>query len=139
MKDLAIHLRCLQLYAHNAHNTVARIVFMQDHEFLAEIYSAAEGNYDDVIERIIGLHGSEALDLKEVQIAAVQKLSTYPSQVKENSVFFQVILQMEKHTCELVEQLVRNNMVSVGTEQMIGDIADKSEIRQYKLQQRIKK
>jgi DNA-binding ferritin-like protein len=139
MKELAITLRCLQLYAHNAHNLVARIVFMQDHEMLGEIYTAAEGDYDSVIERIIGLYGSEQVNLVEIQHMACQKMATLPSVVKENSMYFQAILQLESDICTKVNELVRGQKVTVGTEQMIGDIADRSEVRQYKLKQRIKK
>lgn len=139
MKDLVVHLRCLQLYAHNAHNLVGRVVFFQDHEFLSEIYTTAEADYDSVIERIIGTYGPDAIDLNEIQIAAVQKLNSYPSEMKENSGYLQTILEMEKATCQMVENLIRNSQVSVGTEQLLGNIADKSETRIYKLQQRLRK
>lgn len=139
MKEIVIILRCLQLFAHNAHNTVARVIFFQDHEFLNEVYTAAETDYDSVIERIIGLFGSESINLNEIQVMAVQKLNKLPTQVKENSTLMQIILELEKELCMHIEQIVRQNGITVGTEQMLGDIADKSEVRQYKLNQRIKK
>lgn len=138
MKEIAISLRCLQLYAHNAHNLVSRMVFFQDHEFLGEVYSAAESNYDSVIERIIGL-GQEELDLSQLQVLACTKMTKLPMQVSENLTFMQVILQLEKEISGLIEQKVKSGSCSVGTEQLLGDIADKSEVRQYKLKQRIKK
>ena len=41
MLELAVIVRSLQFYAHHAHHICARMVFMQDHEFLAEIYTKA--------------------------------------------------------------------------------------------------
>ena len=70
MKELAILLRCLQLFSHNAHNLVEKSLFFQDHAFLGELYSTYEDAYDGVIERIIGLTDSNAINLVEVQIAA---------------------------------------------------------------------
>lgn len=139
MKEIAILLRCLQLYSHNAHHLVARSVFFQDHEFLGSLYLVAEEDYDSVIERIIGLFGSDGLDLPNIQLMACQKMASLPSLVKENAAYMQVILQLEKELCVHIEELVRSGQTTVGTEQMLGDVADKSEIRQYKLKQRTQK
>ena len=77
MKDLAIHLRYLQLVAHNAHNEVAGPTFFANHEFLGELYPAYETAYDAVVERIIGL--GKPVDLCQVQVDAAAKLPKMPS------------------------------------------------------------
>jgi DNA-binding ferritin-like protein len=64
MKDLAVHLRAMQIYAHTAHNLCARVPFFQDHAFFADTYSALEDDYDSVIERIIGTKGEQATGLE---------------------------------------------------------------------------
>ena len=137
MKDLAIHLRMMQLFAHNQHNLCSRIVFMQDHEFFGDLYSTYEGSYDDIIERIIGLYGDEQLDLNAIQTSAVQKLSSAPSKFSSNSESLSQILSMEKHLCELITEL--SPKLTIGTQNLVADMADKSEVRQYKIKQRIKK
>lgn len=137
MKDLAILFRCAQLFAHNAHNLCARIVFFQDHEFLGDLYSKYESEYDSVIERIIGLQGSDQLDLVAIQIAAVDRLKSYPQKAPENAKYFEMILAMEKEICERVKMLIPTS--TEGTKQLIGEMANQSEIRQYKIKQRISK
>lgn len=134
MKELAIILKALNIFAHNSHNLVSRVVFNQDHEFLAEIYEAADTNYDDVVERMIGLGMTP--DLNEINMLACQKAVSIPLG-QDNFSKLQACLELEKATCQIIEQLVRTNQVTVGTEQMIGNIADKSEVRQYKLKQRM--
>jgi len=137
MKEVSILLKLLNIYAHNCHNKVARIVFMQDHEFLGEIYKEVDSMYDDVIERMIGL--DQEVNLNEIHIMAVQALQQFPSEYKENAECFKAILNIEQEICSIIEQLVRNKQVSVGTEQLLGDICNKLEGHAYKIKQRIKK
>lgn len=136
MNELAIQLRLMQLYTHNCHNLVARMVFMQDHEMLGDLYSKYEEIYDGIIERMIGL--GLPVNLNQVQILAVQQLQQLPNEVKENKQCFQLILQMEKQLCAKIESLIQQVKLSEGTRQMLGNICDESESRQYKLGQRVK-
>lgn len=139
MYDLLVCLRALQLMSHHFHNLAARVVFFQDHEFFAEVYGAAETGYDAVIERIIGLQGEGQLNLQQLMSNVSKKLEGVPSVgVKENKVFYQYILKEEMYICQKVKELIASGAVTPGTEQMLGDLADKSEIRQFKIKQRIK-
>lgn len=138
MKELAVYLKTLNIYAHAAHNLASRIVFNQDHEMLAEIYEAADSAYDGVIERIIGLSDLSEEELKNINLAAAQN-NYQLSQGKDNADKLKVCLELEKEICSKIEELVKSGSVTVGTEQMIGNIADLSEVRQYKLKQRLKK
>ena len=140
MKELAILLRSLNLYAHSAHNLCGRIPFFQDHEFFNEIYSAADTNYDSVIERMIGLSGEDSVPSLPEQLEAIyQILSQLPEKgVKENAIFFQVILEKQKMVCSKIEELCKSGLPQ-GTIQMLGNIADQSEQFQYKISQRLKK
>lgn len=138
MKELVILLRSLNLYAHSAHNLCGRVPFFQDHEFFNEIYSAADVNYDSVIERMIGLSGEESVPSLPEQLEAIhQILSQLPEKgVKENAIFFQVILEKQKMVCAKIEELCKSGLPQ-GTIQMLGNIADQSEQFQYKIKQRL--
>lgn len=139
MINLLVHLRAMQLFSHHAHNLVSRAVFFQDHDFFGEVYPQLESDYDSVIERIIGLQGEGQLALQPLLQAVVAKIANAPSVgVKENKVFFQYLLQQEQELCKLVEELAKVPGTSQGVIQTIGTIAEKSEIRQYKIKQRIK-
>lgn len=140
MYDLLVALRAHQLLAHNYHHLCARVPFHQDHEFFGSVYTAADSDYDDVAERIVGLEGEAKLNLQPLMAAVVAKIGQSPSVgVKENSVFYEVLLKGEMDICAKVKILIDNKLVSRGTEQLIGDIANKSEVRQYKMKQRLKR
>jgi DNA-binding ferritin-like protein len=138
MLELAIKLRALQLFGHHAHHIVARIVFFQDHDILSEIYTKAEADYDDVIERFIGLKGAEALDETKVLIAAVNKVQKMPLKIaKENKELLQSVLKLIEEINTDIEKLCKEPGLTQGTIQMVGNIADKNEVLVYKLKQRL--
>lgn len=138
MKELAILLRKMQLTAHNAHNMVSGELFMQDHDYLGELYPIYETEYDSIIERIIGLYGRDSLDLNAITMSAVQKLMQYP--VKASNIqHFEVLLHCEKELCDHVEKLCKVPGITQGSLNLLAQLADNSEQRQYKLKNRVQK
>ena len=137
MKDLATHLRYLQLQAHNAHNQVTGEAFFADHEYLGELYQAYEEAYDAVVERIIG--SGQEIDLVSIQKDAAAKLAK-PVGVDD---MFIIFLQGETVLCRKIEALCELPLIggakrnlSQGTLNLLAGIADASEVRQYKIGQR---
>lgn len=138
MLQIAIQLRAMQLFTHSAHHLCARTVFHQDHEFFSEVYQAVEDDYDTVIERIIGLTGEASVDLNVIMTNVSEKLKSCPSVgVKENKVFYQKLLEQEKQLCQMVEVTCKTPGTSQGVIQSLGTIAEKSEVRQYKINRRV--
>jgi len=138
MRDILVHLRTMQMFAQTAHHLVARGPFHSDHAFFGDAYEAAADAYDSVAERIIGLMGEEALKPQTILLEVNEKLKMAPSTgVKENKLFYQFQLMMEQELCKKISMAIAAG-VSPGTEQMLGDLCDKSEVRQYKIKQRIK-
>lgn len=117
--NIASLLRYMQLLSHIGHNILGGATFFQDHAFLSELYSAYEGHYDDIVERMIGLD-------EEIDLVTVQK---YESCYKE-------LLDFEEELCRMIEELAKGS--SQGTIDLIGAIGSSSEVRQYKLKQRLK-
>jgi DNA-binding ferritin-like protein len=139
MKEILIQLRTMQMFAHSAHHLVARTPFHSDHEFFSEVYSSIENDFDSVAERIIGLLGEESMELNSIIIGVANKLKNCPSiGVKENSIFYIHQLKYEDELCQLVSSILSAG-VTPGTEQLLGDICNKSEARKYKIKQRLKK
>lgn len=132
MKNLAIYLRALQLYSHNAHNLAKGKTFFEDHEFFGELYPAYESAYDMVVERIIGELGD--CDLNEVTKKACDII--YSKKFTDNDAALKFILTTEKELCAEIEAI--NDAESLGTQNMIQGIADESLIRQYKISRRLK-
>jgi len=140
MREILKQLRLIQLFAHGAHNFCGRTPFHSDHEFFGEVYSTVEGDYDSVIERIIGLLGEEAVQYQSLHSEVAQRLQQLPSVgVKENSTFYQVLLQLDNELCSKISEVIKGGSVSPGTEQTLGAICESAEIRDYKIKQRIKK
>jgi DNA-binding ferritin-like protein len=138
MKPLLIHLRAMNLFSHSCHNLVDGIAFHEDHAFFASSYEAADDEYDSVAERTIGIKGEAELSLAPIAAGAAIKLKGAPSVgVKENSLFYQHLLQMEQELCMLIQAEIQLG-ASEGTRQMLGNICDASEMRQYKIKQRLK-
>lgn len=132
MHNTAIILRALQLYAHNAHNLAKGKTFLQDHEYLGELYSAYEGEYDSLVERMIGI--GEEPDLNEITKEAADAATA--NEFKDNDNAFSVLLVTEKELCSSIEKDMTD--ASNGTQNLLQTIADNSEMRQYKLKRRLK-
>lgn len=138
MLELICTLRASHLFLHHAHLLAKGSLFPQDHAFLGDLYNELESEFDSIAERLIGLGGEEQLSLPIVMAKVSEKLKSCPSVgVGENKVFFQKQMEFEKSICAQVEDLVTSG-ISQGTVQVLGDVANRSEMRQYKIGRRIK-
>lgn len=138
MKELMILLRAMQMYTQNAHHLVKGMCFSQDHAFFGDTYEQLGNDFDDVSERIVGLYGEDPLNLQAIMKSVCDKLVDAPTAgTTENKIFFQHQLLLEDKLCDLVKMIVGAGC-SHGTEQLITEICNKSEIRKYKIKQRLK-
>ena len=133
MDKIALVLKYLNLYAHQAHNLIKGSTFFQDHEFLGELYAAYDVEYDQVVERSIGL--KKPVNIKKVNGLAAQQLPDDKTLVMPKC--FEDMLASEIYLCKIIEQIAPQS--SQGTMNMLAQIADNSEVRQYKIQQRLSK
>jgi DNA-binding ferritin-like protein len=137
MKELLYLLRGMYFFAHGAHHLVKGTPFHSDHNFFGEVYGEIEGDFDDVAERIIGLYGEETLKLDVVLGSAASKISDAPSVgVPDNKIFYEYQERLESRLRNLIKQIIEAG-VSPGVEQLIGEIANKSEMRSYKIKRRL--
>lgn len=124
---IALAFRVMQLYAHNAHNECKGKTFFQDHAFLSDLYGAYTEIYDSLVERMLGRE--IPIDLTELQDAAGDL-------VPDKDDYFPVLLGMEREAIRLCEEHIRGE-TSQGTINLLAGIADSSEVRVYKLRQRL--
>lgn len=127
---LAKLLRAGQVYAHHAHNVCQGPQFFADHAFLGEVYAGYEGDYDDVIERQIGLTG-EAPDTFQILRDALDLVENLGDQ------YFESILMIDRSICSFCKEYCNSPGVSEGTKQLVGEICNKAEMRGYKIGQRL--
>jgi DNA-binding ferritin-like protein len=139
MQNLAAIYRFLQLFAHAGHNLTSGCTFNQDHAFFAKLYPAYEEAFDLLVERLIGtdklssVKDRLAIDAKAASILA--KTDCEELQCPED--WFEIVLEMEQAACEKIETLLEQKF-SQGTINLLAQLADDSEMRQYKLKQRLK-
>jgi DNA-binding ferritin-like protein len=112
-------------------------VFKQDHEMLGDIYEKADGHYDSIIERLIGL--GRTPNIPTINLQAAQKLQQLVLSYKENAECFSAILNLNKQILQNIEMLAKSPGISQGTLQLIGGHADEIEKENYFLGQRLKK
>ena len=144
MEKIATLLRFMQLYSHAAHNLIGGETFFQDHEFFGELYPAYEADYDSVVERMIGLDMKP--DVTKINSQAVGLLDK--NGITNTKAVIEILMKAEKMLCMAVEKEITPNpmshphggkdLLSQGTVQLIGEICNKSEMRQYKMKQRSK-
>ena len=135
MDVLATTLRAAQLYAHAAHHGISGPTFLSDHEFLGEVYSALEDAFDKVVERSIAL--DEPMDLAKINVDAASDASRFADPLTfSTAAVLAVVLAYERRICEEVDLV--NAGATIGTQNLLAQIADDSEMRQYKISRRLK-
>lgn len=143
MKKLAIVLRFGHLYAHMAHNLCSGSNFFADHEFLGDLYLQYEKDFDAVVERMIGAKNKP--DIIELNKEAIKLLASAPFVSATEA--FNVLMTIEKKICKIVEEICwpqpmthphgGPDPATQGEIQLLGNICDLSEVRQYKIKQRL--
>ena len=132
MHSIAIHLRAMQFFAHAAHHNVSGNSFFGDHKFFGTTYETLTEQYDSVVERMLGLNipvGQHKL------VDEANKI--YQNTMIETADDFEILLALEKELCDMIETTIKAGTQTQGTTNLLSNIADSSETRQYKLTRRL--
>jgi len=134
MKDnlfsLVTLLRALNIHYQVSHHNTKGVTFFGDHEFLGGAYEEVVGDYDSLAERFVCEFGDE--DISKL----IDGISTYNKYVNKNNIFKSFSL-FEKEVQDQIEKIAKEK-ISQGLYNLLGSIAEKSESRYYKIEQRIK-
>ena len=133
MQELASLYRSAQFYAHNSHNFSSGLSSLADHKFFKEAYEAYTDAYDDLIERMIGL--GIKFDILAITKSAAESVSSH-GEYNNDEECFKWLLELEKIICVIIKKEVE--FATDGTQNLLQGLADESEKRQYKIQQRLK-
>jgi DNA-binding ferritin-like protein len=134
MDLLATYFRFLQLYTHACHNFVYGPAFLSYHDFFGELYPIYETAYDQIIERMIGK--KELCDVDEITKVAADMFIKENVAMQTPMQMFECVLHHEEMLCKLIYDIYP--AASIGTQQLIGEMANQAEIRKYKLNQLLK-
>lgn len=132
MQPLATLFREAQFFAHAAHNLVSGPQFFADHDFLGGLYETYEAAYDTLVERSIGL--GKPIDPLSVTLKAAEKAD---ERTVSNKTIFSELLQLEEAIRDEIDSQLSFD-VSHGVSNLLEGMADESEARTYKIQQRAK-
>ena len=135
MKKLATKLREAQVFAHAAHNVVHGPSFFADHEFLKDAYKAYTKAYDMTIEDMIGL-GDEVNPIQVTANAADEANTRYNILRMDAYDMFSELLTLEREICDTITETIKDG-VTHGTSNLLQGFATDSQVRQYKIKQRI--
>lgn len=135
--DLSVCFRGLYLYGVHSHQLVSKSTFSQDHEFLAEIYEFAEASYDRLVERHIGTVNTSGVDFISLTNKSIEKVKSLKQTVSENKEYFEEILRFSTYILQELNKVAKSPSISVGTQNMIADIADQLEVLRYKIKRRV--
>jgi DNA-binding ferritin-like protein len=138
MLKLAILFRAMQLFAHSAHNLCHGSTFHEDHSFFGDVYGKAEGYYDSIIERLIGLGYESHLDLSQIIKEVSTSLEMAPSVGASNNDYYSFLLTQCEDACEYCNEFCKSGQLTEGTKQLLGGIADELEVLKYKILRRLK-
>ena len=134
LKTLAAQYGVAKLLAHAYHHRTSGPSFFADHEFLGELYVAYDTAFDALCERAIGL--GECEDSTEV---FKEVCEDFQECVDEQGYFtgspFAHLLDIELAFQLSIKEL--SPAASLGTQNLLAQLADDSEARCYKLSQRI--
>jgi DNA-binding ferritin-like protein len=128
MTDLLALFIALRDFSHIAHLSVTGEAFFSDHEFFGEYYQALDTAYDSVAERAIWLETKP--DLFTVHANANKLLAT----MKDRRDWFVCLAEGEAKLREELTTAIAT--ASEGTKNLLAQLADESERREFKLKQR---
>jgi DNA-binding ferritin-like protein len=136
LRNLAIQFRAAQLYAHQGHNETEGATFQQDHGFFGEAYGAYDGYYDSMVERAIGLNGTQAAKIRELQADAATLAANKPMS-SNPELIYRTLLGWNKQICAMIDRAAKESTMDEGVRDLIVGIANDLQVQNYKIQQRL--
>lgn len=136
LTDLACKLRASALFTQTGHWNVQGMTFPSDHALLDKIYTTLNEAVDSMAERAMGM--GESIDGLSPYTQAQFLAATPECDFTDDNAVFAAILDM------LVELLVDlstenfNSVRTIGTQNLLAQVADDIEQLVYLIQQRLK-
>lgn len=135
LKALIIISRSLQLYYHYCHNLVSGPGFHADHKFFGKSYKELEADYDLLVEYCVSMYGKEGFITQEITDMVARQLSDLSVEEMSAEEMYEKSIELEKEYQEYIVKL--NSKAPLGLQNTVQDFATKSDIRSYKMKQRI--
>jgi DNA-binding ferritin-like protein len=132
MKQLTTLFRASQFLAQEFHHNTAGDTFQQDHKTFEAQYEAYADAYDHLAERMIG---TEVLFAEARLNLSAATMSANIKRMAGAKAMFQVLLDMEGLI--RTEAAACSSALTLGSQNLVAQLADDSEARCYQLRKRL--
>ena len=143
--DLSACTRALQLWFQGAHHLTKGAGFAGDHKILyAEIYEAADDEFDGYVERNLGLTNDESIACPKVLMPAVNEMVMSMPCIADHTALgiaasgLAVVQMHIGHITQCYETVKASGEMTLGLDDMLMANANAYERLAYLLQQRVK-
>lgn len=130
-----IYARAMQLYYHYCHNLAYGTSFHQDHAFFGASYAEMEDDYDALVEYFISIHGNSSFKTSKVSELVHEELEDLDIENMECVEMYQKAIELEKKFQGYLGKI--NESGSMGLQNAVQGMATKSDVRLYKMRQRV--
>lgn len=128
--------RVLHLFYQYCHNLSFGPTFVGDHKMFKDFYEQLVDDYDKITEYTIAHIKQSEFETSKINQAISQKLQQFQVEKMSMTKMCKSSTALE---LEFYSSLVNlNNVGDIGLKNMVGDFAERSNVRQYKLRQRLK-
>lgn len=137
--ELLGKLRLMTMYYQTSHWQMKNPVFYGDHLLFDLLYEKVNKQIDKVAERAVGTTDETAVNLLAHVEVINQGAIKLPTECKENAQYFAAALVLEEELVEFLENFEATEGVSLGSKNLLADLADKHEEYIYLIKQRLAK
>jgi len=138
VQNLHAILRAMHWVNWTSHWQVSGPFFLQNHEFLGELYTGVQGEIDGLAEKMVAKYGEDVVDAAQSANRMVQVIDKF---LNEKNIFKRALM-MEETLCSAIkmvlESLQASEDLSPGWDNFLQGICDAHEKNVYKLQQLLK-
>lgn len=131
-----IYSRILHIYYQHCHNLTYGSSFVGDHTVFNDFYEEVADNYDRLSEYTVSQFGNKEFNTTVIHESIMEELQNYKVENMTSQEMFNSSLILEFKFYNILKEL--DIKASIGLKNMIGDFAEKSDVRQYKIKQRLK-
>lgn len=134
MIAIAVALRGMQFFAHEAHQKANGPTFQQDHDFLGALYAEYEDDYDAVVERMLWPDNDAEVKPCRFTLGGAQmadELGEELGEVWDRGMVFGQLTECEVQLRRSIDEAVKT--ATEGTRNLLAGLADKSEQRWGKI------
>lgn len=138
VQNLHAVLRAMHWINWTSHWQVNGPFFLQNHEFLATLYTGVEKEIDGLAEKMVSKYGEDSVDAAQ----SLARVSQVVDKFLAEKDIFKRALMMEETLCSAIkmvlESLETSDDLSPGWDNFIQGVCDHHEGNVYKLQQLLK-